>query len=158
MPRIQLDAIDRKILACLQANGRLSNVELADAVGLSPSPCLRRVRALEEVGIIYRYAALLEQGLVGLPMTIFVQVSLERQTEEYLEKFERAIQKCPEVMECYLMTGGSDYHLRLAMPDLQTYEHFLKSTLTRIPGVANIRSSFAIKQVSYTTVLPLNAV
>jgi len=152
---IALDAIDRKILTILQKNGRLSNVELAEAVGLSPSPCLRRVRALEEAGVIRDYVALVEPRKVGLQITIFVQVTLERQTEEYLEKFENAIHECPEVMECYLMTGDADYHLRLVMPDLETYEHFLKTTLTRIPGVASIRSSFTLKQVSSTTALPI---
>ena len=155
MPKIQLDPIDRKIVHQLQKNARISNVELADAVGLSPSPCLRRVRTLEEAGVIKGYVALVDPSVIGMQMNIFVRVSLERQIDEVLEKFEQAVSRCPEVMECYLMSGDTDYHLRVVVPDLEAYERFLKTHLTRMPGVASIKSSFALKQVTYRTALPV---
>ena len=155
MPTASLDAIDRRILAALQGNARISNAELAGAVGLSPSPCLRRVRALERAGVIKGYAALLEPGAVGLPISVFVQVTLERQVEPALEAFEAAILDRPEVMECYLMTGDSDYLLRVVVADLTAYERFLKEHLTRVAGVASIKSSFALNQVKYATALPI---
>ena len=151
-----LDAIDRKILTALQEDARLANVELARAVGLSPSPCLRRVKALEAAGVIRRFATLVDQAAVGLPVSVFVSVSLERQVESALEVFEDAIQRRPEVMECYLMTGTADYLLRIVLSDLAAYERFLKDHLTRIPGVRSIQSSFALKQVAYRTALPLD--
>ncbi|MFP6756783.1 MAG: Lrp/AsnC family transcriptional regulator [Alphaproteobacteria bacterium] len=158
MPRIKLDSIDQNILTALQENARLSNVDLARKVGLSPSPCLRRVRALEESGVIRRYATLVDQAAIGLPMSVFVSVSLERQIETGLETFEATIKDRPEVMECYLMTGTSDYLLRIVVADLAAYEIFLKEHLTRIPGVRSIESSFALKQVAYRTALPLDGV
>ena len=158
MPNPDLDAIDRRILAVLQADARVSNAALAEAVGLSPSPCLRRVRALETGGVIKGYAALIEPGAVGLPISVFVQVTLERQVEQALETFERAIQTRPEVMECYLMTGDADYLLRVVVSDLTAYERFLKEHLTRVAGVASIKSSFALNQVKYSTALPLAGV
>ena len=150
-----LDTIDRKILAALQDDARMSNVELADVIGLSPSPCLRRVRALERAGVIRRYVTLLDQARVGLPVSVFVSVSLERQVEPALETFEAAIQQRPEVVECYLMTGDADYLLRVVTQDLTAYERFLMDHLTRIPGVNSIKSSFALKQVAYRTALPI---
>ena len=156
MPRPHLDAIDGKILTALQENARLSNVGLAQAAGLSPSPCLRRVRALERAGVIRRYATLVDQAAIGLPVSVFVSVSLERQIEPALEIFEDAVRQRPEVMECYLMTGTSDYLLRVVVSDLAAYERFLKDHLTRIPGVRSIQSSFALKQVVYRTALPLD--
>ncbi|MBP2300646.1 Lrp/AsnC family transcriptional regulator [Azospirillum picis] len=155
MPRFNLDRIDRKILSALQEDGRLHNNELAERVGLSPSPCLRRVKALEEAGVISRYVALVDPASVDLQLNIFVSVSLERQIEERIDAFESAVMTRPEVLECYLMTGDADYLLRVMVPDLASYERFLKDHLTRIPGVANIRSSFALKQVRYRTSLPL---
>jgi Lrp/AsnC family leucine-responsive transcriptional regulator len=156
-PRAPLDAIDRKIINALQENARLSNVDLARRVGLSPSPCLRRVRALEDAGVITRYVALVDQAVVGLPVSVFVSVSLERQVEAALETFEAAVKQRPEVMECYLMTGTSDYLLRVVVSDLEAYERFLKEHLTRIAGVRSIQSSFALKQVAYRVTLPMNA-
>jgi Lrp/AsnC family transcriptional regulator, leucine-responsive regulatory protein len=156
MTQTALDAIDIKILKVLQAEGRLTNNALAERVGLSPSPCLRRVNLLEENGVIGRYVALVDPATVGLPVNVFVRVTLDRQIEENLDAFEVAVTKRPEVMECYLMTGESDYLLRVVVPDLGAYEQFLKQHLTRIPGVANIRSSFALKQVRYQTALPLS--
>jgi Lrp/AsnC family transcriptional regulator, leucine-responsive regulatory protein len=152
---MKLDAIDRKILAALQDNGRLSNVELAERVGLSPSPCLRRVRMLEDAGMITRYVALLDQKAVGLPVSVFISIKLERQQEDDLDHFEAAVRKYPEVLECYLMTGTRDYLLRVATRDLAAYERFLKTKLTRVENVASIESSFALKQVKYTNSLPL---
>jgi len=159
MPEIlrnqELDAIDRKILARLQDDARIANVELSEAVGLSPAPCLRRVRALEERGVIRKHVTLLDPGAVGLPVSVFVNVSLERQIEKALQRFENAIRTRPEVMECYLMTGDADYLLRVVCADLAAYERFLLDHLTQIPGVASIRSSFALKQVKYSTALPM---
>jgi len=150
-----LDAIDWKILALLQDDARLSNVDLARAVGLSPSPCLNRVRVLEQQGFIRRHVTLLDPLKVGMKVSVFIQVTLERQIESALETFERAIRERPEVMECYLMTGDSDYLLRVVVPDLQALEHFILNFLSRVPGVGNIKSSFALKQVKYQTALPL---
>lgn len=155
--RIGLDAIDVRILDRLQRDGRISNVDLARDVGLSPSPCLRRVRDLEEAGLIDRYAAILDQRKAGLDLSVFVQVTLERQIETALETFERTIAERPEVMECYLMTGDADYLLRVVVADVAAYERFLKNHLTRIPGVASIKSSFALNRVKYETALPLAA-
>ncbi len=150
-----LDAIDWKILSLLQRDARVSNVELAKTVGLSPSPCLARVRALEQGGYINRYVSLLDPVRVGLKVSVFIQVALEKQVEPALEVFEAAIRERPEVMECYLMTGESDYLLRVIVPDLQALEHFILRFLSRVPGVGNIKSSFALKQVKYQTALPL---
>lgn len=155
MSTFQIDIFDRRILKELQRDGRISNVDLAKAVGLSPSPCLRRVRDLEKSGIIDRYGAILNQGAAGLPLSVFVQVTLERQVETALETFERIIAERPEVLEAYLMTGDSDYLLRIVVPDVSDYEIFLKDHLTRIPGVASIKSSFALNRVKYETALPI---
>ena len=119
MPESQLDSIDWSILSLLQADARMSNVELAKAVGLSPSPCLNRVRALEEAGYISRYVTLLDALRVGLKVSVFIQVTLERQIESALERFENAIRARPEVMECYLMTGDADYLIRVVVADIQ---------------------------------------
>jgi Lrp/AsnC family leucine-responsive transcriptional regulator len=149
------DPIDWKILARLQEDARLTNVELARAVNLSPSPCLKRVRRLESSGIIGRYVALLDPIAVGLTVSVFIQVTLERQVKSGLEVFERSVMARPEVMECYLMTGDSDYLLRVVVPDVQSLERFIVDFLTRIPSVGNIRSSFSLKQVKYQTALPV---
>lgn len=155
MPSMKLDATDWQILGLLQGDARMSNVELARAVGLSPSPCLNRVRALEEAGYISRYVTLLDALRVGLKVSVFIQVTLERQIEPALETFEKAIRERPEVMECYLMTGDADYLLRVVVADIQVLEEFILKFLSRLPGVGNIRSSFALKQVKYQTALPL---
>lgn len=154
---ITLDAIDRKILENLQADGRMSIADLAAKVGLSPSPCLRRVRNLEKAGVISRYVAVLDQRAVGLPVSVFVSIKLEKQRQESLDRFEKAIQRWPEILECYLMTGSRDYWLRVVVPDLDAYERFVKQKLTRIEGIASIESSFALQQVKYSNVLPLTA-
>ncbi len=150
-----MDAIDLKILEELQRNARVSNVELARAAHLSPSPCLARVRALEASGYIDRYVTLLDAKRLGLAVSVLVQVTLERQVESALEAFERAVRERPEVMECYLMTGDADYLLRVLLPDVPAFERFILDFLSRVPGVGNIKSSFALKQVKYQTALPL---
>lgn len=155
---IDLDATDWKILARLQDDARLSNVELARAVNLSPSPCLARVRRLEDAGLISRYVTLLDALALGLTVSVFIQVRLERQVEKALETFELAIAERPEVMECYLMTGDSDYMLRVMVADVQALERFIVDFLAKIPGVGNLKSSFALKQVKYKTALPLAGV
>jgi Lrp/AsnC family transcriptional regulator, leucine-responsive regulatory protein len=155
MPFEDLDAIDKRIVRELQDNARLTNVELAARVGLSPSPCLARVRALEQAGIINRYVTLLDPLKLGLNVSIFIQVSLDKQIEPALEMFQAAMESFPEVMECYLMTGDSDYLLRVIVPDMLALEQFIVGRLAKTPGVANIRSSLALKQVKYKTALPL---
>lgn len=157
MPPIAVDGIDRRILEGLQQNARISNVDLAGRVGLSPSACSRRVRELEQSGVIQRYTMLVDPEAVGMPVSVFINVRLERQAEPDLEAFEAAIAGLPEVMECYLMTGDSDYLLRVVASDIAAYRRFLLEHLTRIPGVANIQSSFALNQVKYRTALPLPA-
>ena len=151
----KLDEIDRRILAELQRDSKLTNVELAAKVGLSASPCLARVRQLERDGILKGYVALVSPEALGLTITVFIQITLERQAEKTLEVFETRIRAFPEVMECYLMTGDSDYLVRLVVPDVAALQEFIMRDLTTIPGVANIRSSFALKQVTYKTALPL---
>ncbi len=155
MPSSALDPTDLRILARLQGDARITNVELAQAVNLSPSPCLARVRALEASGVIARHVTLLDPAAVGLDVTVFIQVALEKQVEPMLDKFERAVRDRPEVMECYLMTGDSDYLLRVMVPDVRALERFIVDVLSRLPGVGNIKSSFALKQVKYETALPL---
>ena len=151
-----MDYIEYKILSTLQSNARLNNIELAKKVGLSPSPCLRRVRALEEKGIISGYSAIINQNKVELSVNVFVQVSLEKQSEDKLEIFEEKIKEYNEVMEAYLMTGDADYLLRIVVKDLQTYEKFLKENLTSIPGISSIRSYFSLKQVTRKFNLPIH--
>lgn len=150
-----LDAIDRKILAILQSDSRVTMQDLADRVGLSVSPCHRRVKLLEERGVISRYIAMVDQKSVGLPVSVFISIKLERQKEEDLNRFARAISKWDEVLECYLMTGNRDYLLRVVTADLPSYEAFLKTKLTRLDGIASIESSFALSQVKYSIALPV---
>jgi DNA-binding Lrp family transcriptional regulator len=149
------DKKDLRILKILQEQARISNSDLAQHVGLSPSPCWRRVRALEDAGVIQQYVALVSAKSVGLPINVFATVTLDKQIESALEAFETSVTKRPEVMECYLMTGEFDYLLRVVVPDLEAYEHFLLEHLTRIKGIASIKSSFSLKQVCYKTTLPL---
>ena len=156
MLKIRLDEIDRKILGELQPNARLRNIELAAKVGLSVSPCLRRVRRLENLGVIKSYATLVDANAVKLPVSVFIQVTLDKQIEPSLEAFESRIREWPEVMECYLMTGDADYHLRVVTANLAQYERFLMDKLTRLPQVSSIKSSFSLKQIVYRTALPVN--
>jgi Lrp/AsnC family leucine-responsive transcriptional regulator len=150
-----LDATDWRILDLLQRDARLSNVELARAVNLSPSPCLARVRALEADGYISRYVTLIDPLKLGLQVSVFIRVRLEKQIEPALEVFEKAMLGRPEVMECYLMTGDADYLLRVVVSDIQALQDFIVNFLSRVPGVGNIQSSFSLKQVKYQTALPL---
>ncbi len=149
-----LDKIDYTILNELQTNARISNIDLSEKVGLSPSPCLRRVKSLEKKGLIKNYTATLDQDKLGLSMNIFIQVSLIHQDEDSLKKFETAISMSPEVIEAYLMTGNSDYLIKVVSKDLISFEDFLKRTLTKVKGIANIRSSIALKKVKGSN-LPL---
>ncbi len=151
----KLDATDIRILEQLQADASLSNVELARRVHLSPSPCLARVRALEARGLIRQYVALLDAPQLGLHLNVFISISLKQQSREALQAFEDRVCAREEVMECYLMTGDSDYLLRVVAPDLKALQAFITDRLARIPDVAHIRSSLALKQVKYQTALPL---
>ncbi|CAN7772618.1 Lrp/AsnC family transcriptional regulator [Cupriavidus necator] len=150
-----LDQIDLTILGELQHDANLTNVELAARVNLSPSPCLIRVRLLERAGLIRKRVTLLDARRLGLNVNVFIPISLEKQTRSALESFERSVLALPQVMECYLMSGDSDYLIRVVVPDVQALEHFIIDKLTRLDGVASIRSSFALKQVKYQTALPL---
>ena len=154
---MKLDTIDLKILQELQLDGALSNIELAKRVHLSPSPCLARVRALESAGVIDRYVALASAAALGLGLNVFINISLTSQHKESLAHFEQRICEHDEVMECYLMTGDSDYLIRIAVADIGALEKFILEQLTPIPGIEKIRSSFALKQVRYKTALPLPA-
>lgn len=154
-PDLKLDEIDYALLRHIQQHARVSNVELADRIGLSPAPCLRRVQALERAGVIKRYVALLNPNAVGRDVTVFVQISLDLQVGGRLDTFEQQIMQRPEVLECYLMTGDSDYLLRVVVPDLKALQSFIVDRLARIPNVSNIRSSVAIKQIKYKTALPV---
>lgn len=152
---VQLDTIDLRILDELQRDGGLSNVELARRVQLSPSPCLARVKALETSGVIDRYVALANAKALGLGLNVFISISLTTQSKQSLADFEQRIAEHDEVMECYLMTGDSDYLIRIAVADMAALEKFILEQLTPIPGIEKIRSSFALKQVRYKTALPL---
>jgi Lrp/AsnC family leucine-responsive transcriptional regulator len=155
MPQTPLDAIDLRIVDQLQKDGSLSNVKLAEAIRLSPSPTLARVKALETSGVIQRYVALVDPQSLGLAITVFISVSLERQEKKSLALFEQRMGGYPQVMECYLMSGDADYLLRVVVPDMQSLERFIVDHLAQVPGVSNIKSSFALKQVLYKTALPL---
>ena len=152
---MQLDALDTRILAELQNDSSLTNVELARRVHLSPSPCLTRVKTLEAAGVIRRYVALADPKLLGLGLNVFISISLKEQSKAALAEFEQRIAEHDEVMECYLMTGDSDYLIRVAVADIGALEKFILEQLTPIAGIEKIRSSFALKQVRYKTALPL---
>ncbi len=155
MSTVRLDAIDLRLLERLQTDARISNVALAESSNLSPAPCLRRVRDLEASGVIRGYVSLLDPEALGLDVSMFIQVSLEKQIGSALKTFEETIESYPEVMECYLMTGDSDYLLRVVGRDLKALQHFIVDRLARIPNVSNIRSSVTLKQVKYKTALPI---
>jgi Lrp/AsnC family transcriptional regulator, leucine-responsive regulatory protein len=156
MPKIKLDAIDRRILAALQRDGRLTNVQLADEVGLSPSPCLRRVRALEEAGVIDGYHASLDRRGLGLGLTIFVEVKMQRHDDAVTVAFRTAVRAQREIISCHLVSGASDFLLQVVLPDLAAYEKFLTGTLLKLPAVADIRSNFAIQTIKAEGALPLD--
>lgn len=155
---MELDRYDHLILDALQTDGRISNVQLSQAVNLSESACLRRVRALEDEGYIDRYAALLNQAKAGLSGNVFVHIGLHREEQSELAAFEDAVREIPEVMECYLMTGEFDYLLRVVVANMADFERLHNESLTRLPGVARVNSSVAIRTVQKTTQLPLPSV
>ena len=149
-----MDSKDRQILQALQSDGRLTNQDLSDQVNLSPSPCLRRVRNLEEQGVIQGYTAVVDQKAWGLPVTVFIRITLERHSDEAVEAFERAITDMSQVMDCWMMTGRADYLLRVIAADLDDYERFVRRDLHRAPGIASIDTSFAYGRVKRAQVLP----
>jgi DNA-binding Lrp family transcriptional regulator len=149
-----MDSKDRQILRELQGDGRLTNQELSERVNLSPSPCLRRVRLMEEQGVIKGYTALVDQKAWGLPVTVFIRLKLERHSDEAVNAFEQAIIAMPQVLDCWLMTGRSDYLLRVIAADLDDYERFVRRELQRVPGIASIDTSFAYGSVKHAQVLP----
>ena len=151
-----LDRYDRNILKALQRDGRISNVELAQSVQLSESACLRRVRALEQSGYISGYVAVLDQKRLGRSGTVFVHIALRREEQSELAAFEQSVAQIPEVMECYLMTGEFDYLLRLVVSDMADFERLHNEALTRLPGVARVNSSVAIRTIRKTTELPID--
>jgi Lrp/AsnC family leucine-responsive transcriptional regulator len=156
MPRLKLDAIDRRILSALQRDARLTNVQLAEEVGLSPSPCLRRVRILEEAGVIGGYRTTLRREKIGLGLTVFVGVKVERHHDEAAARFRDAVMALPELISCHLVSGEADFLLQVVVPDLAGYERLLLGTLLKLPGVADIRSNFAIQTVKADGPLPLD--
>jgi len=152
---MKLDQIDHKILRHLQENARITNADLAEKVGLSPTPCLRRLRRLEAEGIILGYRTEVNREALGVNVTVLILVKLEREDEEKLREFETAIRERPEVMECYLVTGKFDYFIRVALPTLAAYESFLSETILRMPNVATVESSFTLREVARKVVLPV---
>lgn len=155
MPTAGMDQIDKKIIRALQSDGKITIGELAEKVGLSQSPCARRVRLLEKAGIIKGYTAVIDQSKVGLPISAFASIKLERQSEDNLDRFAEAVSSWPEVVDCYLMTGQRDYLMRIVTSDLASYERFLKDKLTRLEGVASIETSFALVQIKRSEALPI---
>ncbi|WP_028640093.1 Lrp/AsnC family transcriptional regulator [Novosphingobium acidiphilum] len=155
MPYSDLDPLDRRILIALQEDGRMTNQTLSERVGLSPSPCLRRLRQLEAGGVIARYVALVDPVKAGLPVTAFIRVRLHRQDDRHLSLFEAAVAGFAEVMECYLMSGDADYQLRVLVESLGAFEDFLRQKLTRIEGVAEVTTSFALRPIVCKTALPI---
>lgn len=152
---MKLDRHDQAILAALQADGRISNVDLAKAANLSESACLRRVRMLEDSGLIYGYSTLVDQQMAGFPSTVFVQISLDKQQQTDIEKFQRAVANIPEVMECYLMTGDADFLLRVIAKDASDYERIHTQHLTQLPGISRVRSSFSLRTVVNKNAIPM---
>jgi Lrp/AsnC family leucine-responsive transcriptional regulator len=153
---VQLDNFDRRILEELQQDGRITNQDLADRIGLSPSPCLRRVRALEEAGIIAGYRALLDSKQLGLNLMALLSISMDRHTPERFEHFETAIAEMPEVLECLLITGReADYQLKVIVRDMDHYQDLLLRRITRIEGVSGVHSSFVLRRVVERTSLPV---
>ena len=151
----ELDRYDKQILAVLQADGRISNQDLAERIGLSPSPCLRRVRTLEEAGIIAGYRALLDARKLGVPTTVFVEIKLQGQSDEVLDAFEKAVGRIPDVLECHLMAGTADYILKIVAEDTEDFARIHRQHLSRLPGVVQMQSSFALRTVFKTTALPV---
>jgi Lrp/AsnC family leucine-responsive transcriptional regulator len=155
MLEINIDSTDVRILKALQEDSSISNLDLSKKISLSATPTLLRVKNLENKQVISRYVALLNPPALGLKVNVFIRISLEKQESAALKRFEKEVCDFEEVMEVYLMTGDEDYMLRVVVPDIQALEHFILDNLTKIPGIKNIRSSFALKQVKYTTALPI---
>ena len=153
MAQTELDTIDRRILEALQRNARIANTELADEVGLTPAPCLRRVKRLEELGFIAGYTAVLDHKRVGLGLTVFVTVTLDRQTKRTYDDFAAQMRAAPEVLECYLILGERDFLLKIVVADLDAYQRFYLEVLTLAPGVRNINSIIAVNEEKRTTAL-----
>ena len=153
---MDLDEIDNRILEVLQRDGRISNQELAGRVGLSPSPCLRRLKRLEGAGVIQRYVALVDPAAVGRNLQAIIEVRLDHQTSAAVDRFEKEILKHPQVLECYLMAGDWDYMLRVVFRDLDEFRQFCIGALSKIPGVANVKSNICMKSVKFNTALPTN--
>ena len=153
--QVRLDTVDRAILLALQKDGRISNSDLAERVGLSQSACLRRMRALEEKGLIAGYAAMLDQRACGLPGTAFVHISLEQQGRAALDAFERAVARVPEILECHLLAGQSDFLVRVVYRDADDLERIHTETLTQLPGVTRVQSTLTLRTVKKTTALPI---
>ena len=151
----KLDSTDLRILKILQIKGRISNVELADEINLSPSACHRRIQIIEEGGFIKDYVALLDPRKVGVPTTVFVEITLTAQADDILDAFEQAVSKIPDVLECHLMAGSADYILKVVAEDTEDYSRIHRQHLTRLPGVAQMQSSFALRTVFKTTSLPI---
>ena len=152
---MELDRYDRAIVRLLQQDARITNTLLAEKVNLSESACLRRVRALEQAGLIQGYTALIDQHKAGFPVNVFVSISLDRQSQAGLEAFESAVRKVPEVMECYLMSGEYDFLLRVVLADTADFERLHSQHLTRLPNVARVHSSFALRTVQKSRELPV---
>ncbi|NAO28841.1 Lrp/AsnC family transcriptional regulator [Pseudomonas syringae pv. dysoxyli] len=152
---MKIDAMDRRILRALQRDGRLQNLELAKQVGLSPSPCLRRVRLLEEAGVIERYVALVNPLKVNVPVTLFVRVWLTGQDEATVDRFVEAVRELPEILECHLMAGDCDFLLRVVAADLDAYRQFQIKHLARIQGVQNLKTEVPMQKIKLTTELPV---
>ncbi len=154
---MKLDRTDRRILTAMQRNARISNLELAELVGLSPTPCSRRVKRLEESGLIRGHVTLLDQSRLGLKLTAYIGISMDRHTPDRFDAFEEQVMSFPEVMECSVVTGqAADYLLKAVVADMEYYERFLLGKLTRIPGVAGVHSSFELRRVVQRTELPLD--
>ncbi len=153
---IKLDKIDHAIIKYLQNDGRISNSDLSEKVGLSQSACLRRVKGLETQGIIEGYVAVMDQAAAGLTDNVFVQVTVEKQTKELLLEFEKIVRQCPQIMECYLMSGDADYLLRVIVSDASDYEKLHMDVLTTLPGVSNIKSNFSLRTVTKKNDIPFN--
>jgi Lrp/AsnC family leucine-responsive transcriptional regulator len=149
-----MDRTDRKIIGELQRNGRLTNQELSERVSLSPSPCLRRLRQLEQDGVIKGYTAIINQEACGLDITAFVSIRLEKQTDKTIQAFERGVRDLDEIVACYLMSGSSDYLLQVLSPSLKDYEAFIRDKLSRTPGIGTLETHFAFGQVKHNTVFP----
>ncbi|MBT5385126.1 MAG: Lrp/AsnC family transcriptional regulator [Kordiimonadaceae bacterium] len=153
---IKLDKIDHAVIKYLQNDGRISNSDLSEKVGLSQSACLRRVKALEKQGIIEGYVAVMDQAAAGLTDNVFVQITVEKQTKELLFEFEKIVRQCPQIIECYLMSGDADYLLRVIVSDASDYEKLHMDVLTTLPGVSNIKSNFSLRTVTKKNEIPFN--